>query len=120
MERPTRQQVETEPPGRRLDFWVAEFVMGWRRDEIGRWLARGTISIGGHLDGETVPYYSSTVACWEVVRQHQGDFELKRENRLWYAYFYTKKPDFGAKCWGTDTERVICQAALLYALEKPS
>lgn len=61
MTAPTRQQVEAEGAGRKLDALVAEFVMGWN-------LVYPKPSPGAHFSsegdkhkwGEIKPYYSNT------------------------------------------------------------
>jgi len=123
----TREIVLAEPPGKRLDSWIAEKVMGWEyKDAIYSWgeVLRPSqwIKPNGWPVDRVSCYSTDTAAVWEVAEQLQkqgyvvciellpyeetsvGVYEADPANQIAYAKAQTPA-------------EAICKAALLAVME---
>lgn len=79
MEKPSREQILSEPAGERLDAWVAEFVMGWTPDKIEN--SSGDLVWSGYRMPNGAPNmpahrFSTDIArAWEVVEKLAEDHQ---------------------------------------------
>lgn len=111
---PTAEMVRDEPPGPRLDMWVAVFVFGqavhrdhthriWRLGED-RKNSRGRISsYSGRRDDSL-----------DLVDWWKGDAELRRQNGHWLVTLFRPSEEFEA--WGETLPLAVCRARLLAAI----
>lgn len=130
----TREIVLAEPPGKRLDSWIAEKVMGWRKKTFPG--GGGGFTAWVNEDGKVMRLISNSTmsetcyrcdyfrpstdiaAAWEVV---------EKMSEQWPQYQLAKIEDGWSVMWGFDgygwpeatgktAPEAICKAALL-ALE---
>ena len=128
----TREQVLAEPAGFRLDEWVAEYVMGWKRGNPKRgehaWKApTADPRYGGYREVPNCPRYSADIgAAWDVVdamyRRLSGRIDLTRlRHDLWVVTIggLGSPPAWGEVKATADTAPLaVCRAALLTTLSE--
>lgn len=104
----TREIVLAEPPGKRLDSWIAEKVMGWSWGII----------------GDLIPAYSTDIAAaWEVVEKmfeyggcEIGCYGSKSGGKWFEVVVITTNGE--VKVTAHTAHEAICKAALLAVLEE--
>lgn len=118
--------IEIHQPGRCLDAWIAEKVMGWKRrdDKAHRVLSDSEIEIIGPgweapFNDELVTLYpiapsfsTDIAAAWKVISKIGAGFDLCfiPDSRAWSAQFYASGIPRGAS--GATAPFAICLAAL--------
>lgn len=108
MNKPTREQVLAEPPGQRLDCWVAKRLMGYIHPEQHGCPLYSRDSAAAF--GTLLKRMTSNGWCWEC-----GDVPWKPM----YASFWRRDRDlFQATACDTPAH-AMARAALLAELEEP-
>ena len=124
-DRPTRDDVLAEPPGPRLDAWVAEWVMGW--EDVRVTAAFGaTHVLWGNPPGQPgsvpVPAYSTDIAAaWEAAdRYHRFSVDHDKDHKpnSWGVHLGRGVGDARSVYVAAPTAPLaLCKAALLRALD---
>lgn len=119
MNKPTRAEVETACSSRRLDYWVAIFVMGYHRDDLGRWVEPGVIRLGDCLEGTPPPAYSLGDKTDAVVRRMCSEgwvyvLELSSTAKVQF-----RTAGFVAEAESAVHPVAVCRAALIATLFHP-
>ena len=126
----SREEIETEPAGPRLNRWVAELVMGAhivRRlvttDEPGLYdlvIPGGTSRAefaGSHNPWDCCPVYSQDIAAaLEVAKKSEHNIELRRirhRNGHWQWMAHLRFSGTTGEACCDDLPLAICRAALL-------
>lgn len=124
--RPTRAEILAEPPGRRLDGWVAEYVTKWAPSGM-------TLDMAGTPFPESLPEYSRDIAAaWGVVEYLTG-FDYVKIHVMASHYHgdhcsviaaHPSQREDGCPVagdtlaiWGESAAHAISRAALLSVLE---
>jgi hypothetical protein len=119
-----REMIESEPAGRQMDAWVAEYVMGlpFVHKYSGEWLhTRDPIPFVG---APIIEYYSTDIAAaWQVVEKMNKRYQFDLGSNVWSVSFVHGMPglpDFVESYVEFESidevPLMICRAALLATL----
>lgn len=130
----TREQILAEPPGPRLNAWVAEYVMGWT---YGPDYVEDLGPVNGWSDANgnpvEIPLFSTDIeAAWIVVGKMKtaavgpgfellwGEEEPNDADKVWVAVFGARlaPEQFIVEAYGPTAPLAICRCALLTTLPR--
>ncbi len=113
--KPTREQVLSEPAGRQLDAWIAEYAMGW---DLARQIVADNIGLTDFSDNfaalKQVIDLPRPDFAWHIESENIGD-SVKWFTMIWGG---DDLREYSSNALEDSLEVAVCHAALLYAIER--